>query len=199
MLFKRRNPAGIAERVRLVLWPRRSWGRSIRYILLRLNRLPSSPHKIAVGAAAGVFAVFTPFLGVQLVIAAVLAFALRGSIVASFLSSFVGNPLTYPIIWFATFNLGNVLLGGTASARMVDLQSQAGALYDSVVNLQPDAIAKSAEGLWPLLKPMVVGSVPLGIFAAAAAYVGVRRLITAAQARKRRRVPLRRAAPVAGR
>lgn len=199
MLFKRRNPAGFAERVRLILWPRRSWGRSIRYILLRLNRLPSSPHKIAVGAAAGVFAVFTPFLGVQLVIAAVLAFALRGSIVASFLSSFVGNPLTYPIIWFATFNLGNVLLGGTASARIVDLQSKAGALYDSVVNLQPEAIAKSAEGLWPLLKPMVVGSVPLGIFAAAAAYVGVRRLIGAAQARKRRRVPLRTAAPLAGR
>jgi uncharacterized protein (DUF2062 family) len=38
-------------------------------------------------------------------------------------------------------------------------------------------MANAAGNLWPILKPMVVGSVPLGIFAAALTYVGVRRLI----------------------
>jgi uncharacterized protein (DUF2062 family) len=190
MLFKSKRVLGFTERLRLALWPRRSWSRSLRYVLLRLKRLPSSPHKIALGCAAGVFAVFTPFLGAQLLLAGILSWVLRGSVLASFLASFVGNPLTYPIIWFSTFNLGNVLLGGTASARLVDLRGKAGALGDSFVALSPGAMATAAESLWPILKPMVVGSVPLGGLAAAAAYVGVRRLIGVSQARKRVRATL---------
>ena len=185
MLFKSRRVPGFVERIRLALWPKRSWSRSARYILLRLERLPSSPHRIALGCAAGVFAVFTPFLGVQLVLAGMLALVMRGSVFASFLASFVGNPLTYPVIWFATFNLGNVLLGGTASAQLVDLRGKAGALGDGFINGSPGAIATAAESLWPILKPMAVGSIPLGGFAAAAAYVGVHRLISVSQARKR--------------
>jgi uncharacterized protein len=188
MLFKSRRAPGIAERLRLALWPKRSWSRSIRYILLRLKRLPSSPHRIALGCAAGVFAVFTPFLGVQLILAGMLALVMRGSVFASFLASFVGNPLTYPIIWFATLNLGNVLLGGTASAQLVDLRGKAGALGDGLMNASPGAIVIAAESLWPIVKPMAVGSIPLGGFAAAAAYVGVHRLISASQARKRVRI-----------
>ena len=185
MLFKSRQVPGFAERLRLALWPKRSWSRSARYILLRLKRLPSSPHRIALGCAAGVFAVFTPFLGVQLILAGILAVVMRGSVFASFLASFVGNPLTYPIIWFATFNLGNVLLGGTASAQLVDLRGKAGALGDGLMNASPGAIATAAESLWPIVKPMAVGSLPLGGFAAAAAYVGAYRLISASQERKR--------------
>ena len=188
MLFKSRQVPGFAERLRLALWPKRSWSRSARYILLRLKRLPSSPHRIALGCAAGVFAVFTPFLGVQLILAGILAVVMRGSVFASFLASFVGNPLTYPIIWFATFNLGNVLLGGTASAQLVDLRGKAGALGDGLMNASPGAIATAAESLWPIVKPMAVGSLPLGGFAAAVAYVGAHRLISASQARKRGRL-----------
>jgi uncharacterized protein len=190
MLLKSRRVPSIAERFRLALWPRRSWSRSLRYILLRLKRLPSSPHKIALGCAAGVFAVFTPFLGAQLALAGMLSWVFRGSVLASFLASFVGNPLTYPVIWFATFNLGNVLLGGTASARLVDLRGKAGDLGDGIAALSPGAMATAAESLWPILKPMVVGSVPLGGLAAATAYVGVRHLIAVSRARKRARPPL---------
>ena len=190
MLFKSMRVPTVAERVRLALWPRRSWSRSARYVVLRLKRLPSSPHRIALGCAAGVFAVFTPFLGLQLMLAGTLSLIFRGSVVASFLASFVGNPITYPIIWFATFNLGNVLLGGTASAQLVDLRGKAGAFGDGVMALSPGAVATAAESLWPVLKPMVVGSVPLGGLAAAGAYVGVRRLIGVSRARKRARLML---------
>ena len=195
MLFKSRQVPSLAERFRLALWPRRSWGRSIAYILLRLKRLPSSPHRIALGCAAGVFAVFTPFLGVQLILAGALALVLRGSVLASFLASFVGNPLTYPVIWFATFNLGNVLLGGTASAQLVDLRGKAGALGEGLMNGSPGAIATAAESLWPIVKPMAVGSLPLGGFAAAVAYVGVHRLVSVSRAKRVRLT----AAPQAGR
>jgi uncharacterized protein (DUF2062 family) len=177
MLFRRARRTGLGERLRLLVWPRRSWGRSARYVFLRLKRLPSSPHRIAFGAALGVFAVFTPFLGVQMIIAGVLAVLMRGSIVASFLASFVGNPLTYPIIWFATFNLGNVLLGGTATAQLVDLRARLEVFGDNIVSGSPKAMLDAFGTIWPILKPMAVGSLPLGILAAALAYVGIRRAI----------------------
>jgi uncharacterized protein (DUF2062 family) len=177
-----------------MFWPRRSWSRSVQYVLLRLKRLPSSPHRIAVGAAAGVFAVFTPFLGGQLMLAAVLSVVMRGSILASFLASFVGNPFSYPIIWFATYNLGNILIGDRATVRLVDLRGQGQALWDSIVGGSLEGAAHALESLWPVVKPMVVGSLPLGGFAAALTYVGVRRLIAGARARKRQRVGIRAAA-----
>jgi uncharacterized protein (DUF2062 family) len=157
---------------------------------LRLKRVPSSPHRIALGAAIGVFAVFTPFPGLQLVIAGVLSLLLGGSVVASFLSSFVGNPLTYPVIWFSTFNLGKVLLGDPASGRIVDLRGRLSNLWDSLVSGSAQTMIDSVEKIWPILKPMVVGSLPLGIFAASVAYVAVWRLIGSAHARKRARVSL---------
>jgi uncharacterized protein len=196
MLFKRAKPVGFGERLRCLFWPRRSWTRSAQYVLLRLKRVPSSPHRIALGAAAGVFAVFTPFLGAQLMLAGVIAWIMRGSLLASFLASFVGNPITYPIIWFATFNLGNVLIGAKATARLVDLRGKATALWDSIINGSLDGAAHALESLWPIVKPMVVGSLPLGLFAAVLCYVGVRRLIAAAQLRKRQRVGMRTAAQI---
>ncbi len=191
MLFKRRNPAGFVERLRVGVWPRRGFSRSVRYVLLRLKRLQSSPHRIAVGAAAGVFAVFTPFLGIQLILAGIASWVLRGSIVASLLASFVGNPITYPLIWFATFNLGNTLIGAEGSLRMVDLQSRAAVLWDAMGRLSPGRVAVALEGLWPLFKPMVIGSLPLGGFAAFATYMAVKKMIEASNARKRQKLQLR--------
>jgi uncharacterized protein len=188
MLFKRRNQAGIVERIRVGVWPRRNFVRSVRYVLLRLKRLPSSPHRIAVGAAAGIFAVFTPFLGLQLILAGVISWVLRGSIFASLLASFAGNPLTYPPIWFATFNLGNALLGAQTSMRIVDLQSKAAALWESMIGLSPEGIGAAMEGLWPLFKPMVIGSLPLGGFAAFTTYMAVKKMIASSNARKRQKL-----------
>jgi uncharacterized protein (DUF2062 family) len=173
-----------------LLWPKRSWTRSVRYIFLRLKRLPTSPHKIALGVATGVFAVFTPFLGAQMVLAGVLAWVMRGSILASALASFLGNPLTYPVIWFSTYNLGNVLLGATASFRLVDLHARLSNLWDGLVSGSPGAALGAADSVWLIVKPMILGSLPLGIFAAGLAYVGVWRLIAAAHARRRERTGL---------
>jgi uncharacterized protein len=188
MLFSRRKPASFWERFRVALWPRRSFARSTRYVLLRLKRLRSSPYRIAVGAAAGVFAIWTPFLGLQLITAGLISWVLRGSILASLLSSFAGNPLTYPIIWFSTYNLGSALLGAQTSLHIVDLQSKAGALRHAVVAGSPERIGAALEALWPLFKPMVIGSLPLGGFAAFATYLGVRKMIAASNERRRQRL-----------
>ena len=190
MLFKRRKPAGIVERLCVGLWPRRGFGRSARYVVLRLQRLKSSPHRIGLGAAIGVFAIFTPFIGIQLLTAGIISWVVRGSVVASVLASFAGNPLTYPLIWLSTFNLGSALIGGETSLRIVDLQSKAAELWDGLGALSPDLVAAALEGLWPLFKPMIIGSLPLGGFAAFATYMSVKKMIAASNARKLRKLRL---------
>ncbi len=188
MLFKRREPPSFLERARILIWPRRSFARSFRYLLLRLWRIPGTPHSIALGCAVGVFAIFTPFLGLQMLLAAALAWVLRGSVVASAIGTFVGNPITYPAIWLGTFALGNFLLGGTASAEIDRFPDRAGALGTGIKQMSPEAIGTALEGLWPVLMPMALGSLPLGGLAAAAAHLGVRRFIEDQKARRRQRL-----------
>ncbi len=192
MLFKRRSAPSLAERVRVSLWPRRNWRRSARYIILRIWRLPCSTHRIALGCAVGVFVIFTPFFGGQLIMCAVLAWMLRASILASFLASFAGNPLTYPLIWVSTYHLGELMLGGAGSFHLVELQHKAAMLGQSLQGGSPRAVLIALEGLWPILKPMAIGSLPLGGLAAAVVYGAVRWLLTVSRAAKlQRRLSLR--------
>src|SRR5690606_27489557 len=97
MLFRRREAESFLERLRVHLWPRRSWSRSTRYVVHRVRRLSATPHAVALGFAAGVFVSATPFIGFHMVLAALTAWIIGGSIVAAILGTFVGNPLTYPL------------------------------------------------------------------------------------------------------
>lgn len=111
MVFKRRERAPFWSRVREVLAPKKGWRRGYLYIGKRMQRLPDSPHRIALGFACGVQASFTPFFGAHFVIAAALAFITRSNILASALGTFVGNPLTFPLIAGSSFFVGQELTG----------------------------------------------------------------------------------------
>jgi uncharacterized protein (DUF2062 family) len=188
MLFKRRAPLPFLQRLRNALWPTRSFERSYRYMILRLWRIPASAHSIALGCALGVFAIFTPFLGFQMLLAALLSWIFRGSVLASAVGTFAGNPITYPIIWISTFTIGNLFLGGSASAEMSQFSSGAEALGRSLRQASPDAVASAVEGLWPLLKPMAVGAIPLGGLTAALVYFSVRHILEVHRERRLRRI-----------
>lgn len=174
MLFKRREAESLFERVRVHLWPRRSWARSSRYVVYRLRRLSASPHAIALGFSAGAFAAVTPYLGTHMMLAALLAWAMGGSIVGALLGTFVGNPFTYPLFWFASYKIGNALLGSEAVPADIDLRH---GIFHS-----------SFEELWPILKPMTLGSFLLGFAIAALSYVLVRPMVDAYQHRRERRL-----------
>jgi uncharacterized protein (DUF2062 family) len=177
MLFKRRQTESLFERVRVHLWPRRSWNRSSRYIAYRLRRLSASPHAIALGFAVGAFVAATPYIGTHLVVAALLAWAIGGSIVASVFGTFLGNPLTYPFLWYVSYKVGNVLLGGKATKKQIDLSQ---GLFHS-----------SFEHLWPILKPMSLGCIPVGLAVAIACYFLVKPMVEAYQRRRRHDLRLR--------
>jgi uncharacterized protein (DUF2062 family) len=184
MLFKRREAESFLERMRVHMWPRRSWGRSSRYVVYRLRRLNDTPHAVALGFAVGVFSALTPFIGTHLVMAMLLAWVIGGSIVGAVLGTFFGNPLTYPLIWYATYRVGNFMLGGGAEPHEIDLS---GGIFQS-----------SLDQLWPILKPMALGSLPLGLAFASLSYVLVKPMVEAYKHRRRRELELRSAREALG-
>jgi uncharacterized protein (DUF2062 family) len=93
------------------MWPRGGWGRAARYVQHRLNRLPDPPERIARGIFVGVFTTFTPFYGMHFVTAGILAWVMRGNLLAALLSTFFGNPLTYVPISVVSLQTGYWLLG----------------------------------------------------------------------------------------
>src|SRR5690606_16543769 len=143
------------------------------YISKRVLRLTASPHSVAAGVAAGVFVSCTPFLGFHMIMAAVIAYAIGGNIVASAIGTTFANPLTLPFIWAGTLEAGRLLLYGSLGGEHLHVAKILGELEFSE--------------LWgPLLKPMAVGSVPFGLVFAAIFYV-LTRYATAAFRRQRRR------------
>jgi len=145
--------------MRTALWPRRSFGRSFQYLIKRVLRLTATPHAIAAGVAAGVFASWTPLLGFHFVLAFALSYVLAGNMMAAALGTAFGNPLSFPFIWASTLKLGNMLIGvEVAHQRHVDLEAllrrlDVGQLWD------------------PVIKPMLIGAIPPGIVCAVGFYI----------------------------
>jgi uncharacterized protein (DUF2062 family) len=178
MLFRRRTPADFGERVRTVVWPRRSFVRSAKYFSKRILRLRATPHAIAAGVAAGVFVAFLPIPGLHLIIAAVAAWLIAGNIVASALgTAAIGNPLTFPLIWGSTYAIGQLILHG----------HEPGAAKPPHIGHLLHHLDLSQ--LWqPLLEPMTVGAIPLGLLFAAISYAVTRWAVSAFQTRRRARL-----------
>ncbi|MBC2884795.1 DUF2062 domain-containing protein [Ochrobactrum sp. CM-21-5] len=176
MLFQRRNPPTRRERLKLLVWPRRSFSRSFRYGGKRILRITASPHAVAAGLAVGVFSAFTPFFGFHLIIAIVLAYFLAGNIAAAALGTTLANPLTLPFIWGSTFELGRLVLsGGMDSAPPVHL----GRALETM----------RFDEIWtPLLKPMLFGSTILGAAFAVIVYFVTRYAVSAFRRRRLERL-----------
>lgn len=111
MVFKRRDRRPILRIVKEFFYPRGGWVRAARYIKHRLRRLPDEPERIARGIFCGVFVSFTPFFGLHFLSAALMALIVRGNVLASLLATFIGNPLTTPIIAYTSVKLGHYMLG----------------------------------------------------------------------------------------
>ncbi|AKH99872.1 hypothetical protein IMCC20628_01156 [Hoeflea sp. IMCC20628] len=160
MLFRRRKPEGFFDRMRTALWPRRSFGRSFQYFIKRVLRLTATPHAIAAGVAAGVFASWTPLLGFHFVLAFALSYALAGNMMAAAIGTGFGNPISFPFIWALTLKIGNLLIGIETG------------VHQKHVDLQALLRHLDVSQLWdPVLKPMLIGAIPPGIITAVGFYI----------------------------
>jgi uncharacterized protein (DUF2062 family) len=190
MLFRRRKPDSLYDKVRTLVWPRRSFSRSWQYISKRVLRLTASPHSIAAGVAAGVFASTTPFLGFHIIMATIICYLIRGNIIAAAIGTTFANPLTLPVLWAATLELGRFMLYGTFKYEGPPLHL--GHLLSH----------GSFASIWdPWLKPMAIGSVPIGLVLAFGFYLVTRMATNAFRKQRRKRLAeraRRRAASASG-
>jgi uncharacterized protein (DUF2062 family) len=80
-------------------------------MLVRMRQLEGNPHDIALGMALGVFVSITPIIPLQTIVAVLLAFVFRGSKSAAALGTWLSNPLTIPLVYYANYKLGCSVLG----------------------------------------------------------------------------------------
>ncbi len=157
-MFKRRNPLSALQRLRQFFWPREGWKRATLYLWRRTVRLQGSPHDIALGLAVGGFISANPLLGTHILWAGVIVYFIGGNFLAAVAGTWVGNPFSFPFIWIATYSSGSLIMGG--NGRLSELPSLSFGLI----------LDKPLELFQPVILPMLVGSLPVGLVLGVATY-----------------------------
>lgn len=192
-MFKRRKRLTWMQSIAELFYPRSGWRRAIEYLKLRVKRLPDTPHKIAVGIACGVFVTFTPLFGLHFFAAALLAWILRGNILASLLATFVGNPLTFPLIATASYRCGLWLMGRGGERHVWRKVTHGFGQMFSDIWINMKAIFVGGGVPWDSVQrvfhdvflPYLIGGLIPGLIFAAAFYMVSRPMIEAYQKRRK--------------
>jgi len=169
-MFRRRDKLGLGQRIRNFVWPRAGWWRASKYVVYRVRRLPGAPARIALGFACGAFVSFTPLFGLHYLLAIALAWALRGSVIASFLGANLGWFYPFVLVW--TYELGSWIIGASGAGR---LPPHAGLGY-------------LLRHPWSVFLPTAIGSIPVGLLIAAAAFAFTYWVVVAYRNFRRRRL-----------
>lgn len=180
-MFRRRHRLHPIHHFRELLWPRAGWRRTSRYVVHRVSRLRGSAYSIAAGFACGAAMSLTPFVGFHFALAALISWLIGGNILAAAIGTAVGNPWTFPFIWFWLYQFGNWLLGTDSAGLSQELTI--GYMWD-----HPGRV----------LLPMTVASIPTAAVGWVVAYWPLRRVIERYQEARRRRLA-RNAAEAEGR
>jgi uncharacterized protein (DUF2062 family) len=196
MVFKRRTKLSWGQWIAEGFYPKAGWKRAASYVAHRIRRLPDTPHKIAMGIAAGVYVSYTPFFGLHFLVAALLAIVLRGNVLAALLGTFFGNPLTFPFIAASALGTGHFILGSQHRKGIEDtiLSHFGGAFADLWHNFTTLFSGGAAD--WSRLEgffssvylPYLVGGVLPGLISGVIVYFLSRPLIVAYQARRKGRL-----------
>ena len=205
MVFKRRDKQSYWQWIVDFLSHRPGWRSGVDYLSHRLKRLPDTPHKIAMGIACGVFVTFTPFFGLHFFVAWFLALLFRGNIFAALLGTFVGNPVTFPIIAATNYQLGLRILGmGHEKTAWTKLSASfEHALVPvwhttkSIFGYEQSTWAGVSEFGSEVFLPYLIGGIIPGLFTAGIFYVFSKPLIATYQKRRRLRLQARRARKLA--
>jgi uncharacterized protein len=161
-MFRRKDKKSLIQRCVGFVWPQMGWSRTANYWGIRVNRLPGSVYSIAGGFACGAAVSFTPFVGLHFILGGALAWIIRGNIIASAIGTAVGNPWTFPFIWYWIYKLGLWMGFGVEgpSQTNIDFAALFGEAGEAVLKFDYEYLIDTA---WPILLPMLMGSIPTSI------------------------------------
>jgi uncharacterized protein (DUF2062 family) len=196
-LFKRRERRSIFRFFYEVIFSLKGISRAIGYVGIRLKRIPDTPHKISLGMSCGIFASFTPLFGLHFLIAGLLSYVLRANVLASLIGTFIGNPITFPIITVFNLKLGEWILGsneyssGDGGKIFEGFLDFIFLIYKSLFtegSIGENSVPRMNEFLYGVFIPYSLGGLILGISVAIISYFLLRPLVSTY---KKKRVSLK--------
>jgi uncharacterized protein len=144
--------------------------------------LSDTPHRIAMGCAAGLFVMPLPLPG-QMVLGPMLARLLGGNMFASIPWTWVNNPFTVLFFIYGQYRLGLWFVPGHGEvlsfAGLAELVERFNHLPWS------EALHHGVEVFGGILLPLALGSVIAALVGAVGGYFFIRRLVIRAQMRKK--------------
>ena len=192
-MFKRRERRSIFRFFYEVVFSLKGISRAIEYVGIRLKRIPDTPHKISLGMSCGIFASFTPLFGLHFLIAGLLSYLLRANVLASLIGTFIGNPITFPIITVFNLKLGEWLLGsgeyssddgGKIFEGFLDFIFLIYKSFFTEGSIGENSVPRMNEFLSGVFIPYSLGGVILGIFGAIISYFLLRSLVSTYQKKR---------------
>lgn len=78
---------------------------------------------------------FSPLVGSHFIQAGIVAYAIKGNLLASLIGTFVGNPWTFPLMWYASYALGVWLFGLFGFENLGEMPDEMGfaVMWDMIV------------------------------------------------------------------
>ena len=192
-MFKRRERRSIFRFFYEVVFSLKGITRAIEYVGIRLKRIPDTPHKISLGMSCGIFASFTPLFGLHFLIAGLLSYLLRANVLASLIGTFIGNPITFPIITVFNLKLGEWILGGNEYSS-----GDGGKIFEGFLDfifliykslftegsIGENSVPRMNEFLYGVFIPYSLGGLILGISIAIISYFLLRPLVSTYQKKR---------------
>ncbi len=140
----------------------------------KLIRISDTPHSISLGFSIGVFTSFTPLIGVHIILAILLSWILKANYFSSVVGTFIGTPLTYPFIWFASLYVGNIFIP-IEDFNLIDLGESSFYSLEILSNIKP------------LIPSFLIGGILVGLASAFLSYFFVKKSIIFYRNKKRLR------------
>ncbi len=145
-----------------------AFSRTKKYISLSIKRMKGSPQALSLGLATGIAISFTPFIGLHALLAIFISWVIGGSMAAALIGTLLGNPWTFPFIWYFTFEIGQFINYGFLSHEeefsFKNIKKEISTLLVILKNIIIFANIPELEENFEKLKLipfMIVGSIPL--------------------------------------
>ena len=152
--------------------------RTLRQVWHSIVSLHGSPHDIALGTAIGLIVAFSPTMGIQMVIAAVVATIFGASRAAAIVPVWITNPVTAVPIYGFCYWLGAFFWEGPPVAEVLQTLKKVTSGFTEyrfyhIIEVFKEFLLLGAE----IVIPMTIGGLIIGLLAGLFAYPVVLRAV----------------------
>lgn len=152
---------------------------SIKAFYIRFLKIRGSPEQISLGMALGIFIGMTPFMGFHTVSSVALASLFGWNKITAGIGVFITNPVTAPIIYPFTYQLGSKITGYSDPEKLAAL-------------FQDNGIISLIKNSPLFITDLLIGGAVIGIPTAIIGYYITFKFVTGAREKWRKRKGRRR-------